>query len=83
MRVVQRLPGKTDLIFDRDRTGGAHGGALTAGNALRFAQRFSAGGGDVQIRTAPCKLQVVDALDLLAYAHAVSAENAFVHVDVD
>ena len=81
--VLQRLPRRADLVLDGDGAGGADGGALTAAHTMRFAQGLAACGGDVQVRTAARKVQIVDALHFVADAHAVAAENAFVVIHRD
>ena len=83
LRVLQGFPRGADVVLDGDGAGGAHGGALSAADAVRLAQGLIVRRGDVQAWAAAGKAQIADALHLVADAHTVAAEDALVEVHRD
>ena len=81
--VVQRAPYTADVVIHGDRGGGAHGGALTAAHAFGLRHFAVERRHDLRAAAAIGKVQDAHALDLLARAHAVAAEDALVRVAHD
>ena len=78
--VVQRAPYTADVVIHGDRGGGAHGGALTAADAVGLGELLVERRHHAEIGAAVREVDDVHALDLLARAHAVAAEDALVRV---
>ena len=81
--VVQRAPYTADVVIHGDRGGGAYGGALAAADAVGLGELLVECRHYAQIGAAVRKVDDVHALDLLARAHAVAAEDALVWVAHD
>ena len=81
--VVQRAPHAADVVIHGDRGGGAHGGALTAADAVGLGELLVECRHYAEIGAAVREVDDVHALDLLARAHAVAAEDALVRVAHD
>ena len=80
LRVMQRAPGLSDLVFHGDGAGRAHGGTLAAAHAVRAGKLLVVAGFNAEAGAAAGKVQDAHALHLLAHAHAVAAEDALVVV---
>ena len=81
--VVQRAPYTADVVIHGDCGGGAHGGALTAADAVGLGELLVKCRHYAQVGAAVREVDDVHALDLLARAHAVAAEDALVRVAHD
>ena len=81
--VVQRAPHAADVVIHGDRGGRAHGGALAAADAVGLGELLVKRRHHAKIGAAVREVDDVHALDLLAGAHAVAAENALVRIAHD
>ena len=82
-RIMQRLPCVVDLVADGDGAGRADSCALAAGDALGHAHRAVECRHNLNVAAAVSEVQNAHALQFVAHAHAVAAENALARIADD